>query len=162
MTKPGFLAILFLMLFVATVSCTQERNPCLEPTRYFLKIKTLKPADTGSAGVDSTLPGAVVGLVDTNILFADSAAANAFSGTLSSIADSVRWFVWPEKANPANGDTITFYYERKLNFLSTACGYNYVYVLNNITTTNNSIDSARIENAEITSKTDVFHVKVFY
>ena len=134
----------------------------MEPTRYFLKLQTFKPADTGSAGVDSTLPAATVGLVDTNTWFADSAQSNSFSGVLSSIADSVRWFVWPDKANPSSGDTITFYYERKLNFLSTACGYNYVFVLSSINTTNNSIDSARIENAEVTSKTDVLHVKVFY
>ncbi len=162
MTKSGYLAILYLVLFITVVSCTQERNPCLEPTRYFLKLKTLKPADTGSAGVDSSLPGAIIGLVDTNVLFVDSVSANTFSGTLSSIADSVRWFIWPEKSNPANGDTITLYYERKLNFLSTACGYNYVYALTNIATTNNSIDSARIETAEVNSKTDALHVKVFY
>lgn len=163
MIRKYVLFVVLLSSLVVLYSCTQERSPCLEPSQYFLKLRVYKPADTGSAGVDSTLPATMAGFVDTPYVFyTDTVERNEFIGPLSGIADSVRWFIMADSANTGGIDTITFFYNRKLNFLSTACGYTYVYELQRIETTNNSIDSTQIQVAEVTSSADDIHVKVFY
>ena len=161
MTKYSIIILALVALLVHT-GCEQQRNPCLEPRTYYLKLKTYKSADTGIAGADSILPAAMVGFVDTPLLFGAIGKRNDFSGPLSAVKDSIKWFVMPDTAQPQNGDTITFFYNRKLTFLSTACGYTYVYSLYDLKTTNNSIDSARIENTEVTKNVETVHVKVFY
>lgn len=162
-SRIPLVVIVLSMIALLQASCSQERNPCLEPRDYFLKLRTYRPADTGSAGVDYTLPAATAGYVDTPLVFyADTVERNEFIGPLSGIADSVRWFILPDSANLAGRDTVTFYYKRNLNFLSTACGYTYVYELQGLQTTYNSIDSARIEVAEVSGNANDIHVKVFY
>lgn len=160
--------LLFLSLSscIAYVSCTKQsgdgRNPCLEPRRYFLYLQTVVPADTGSAGVPYKLPSAIVGYADTPIAFAYGQEGSDFKGPLSSIVDSTRWFIIPDTNNLTQGDTLTFYYDRKPLFLSTACGYTFVFSLKNVIATNNLIDSVRIDNSEVTNQGDKVHVKVFY
>lgn len=156
-----FISLSFVLLIISS-GCERVANPCLEPRRYLLNLRTFKPADTGSVGVDSVLPSAVVGFIDTNILFFDTVQSSSFRGPLSAIADSARWFIIPDTSDLSGRDTLTFYYERKPVFLSTACGYTYVYALADILFTTNRIDSARIENAEVTNNTEITHVKVFY
>ncbi len=165
--RNTILFILFSLLCGMYMACSKSndgRGPCLEPRRYFLKLQTMKAADTGSAGVVLPLPAPVVGYVDISVdsFYEGNAALSDFQGPLSAIADSTRWFIMPDTSNRLGMDTITFYYERKPVFLSTACGYAMVYSLKNIATTNYFIDSARIEKTEVTNATDVIHVKVFY
>ncbi len=167
MIKRNTIALmLFSLLCGVYMACNKSndgRGPCLEPRRYFLKLQTMKEADTGSAGVVLPLPAPVVGYVDTPIWFFDGRSAlSDFQGPLSAIADSTRWLIMPDTSNRLGMDMITFYYERKPVFLSTACGYAMVYSLKNIANTNYFIDSARIEKTEVTNATDVIHVKVFY
>lgn len=162
-------SIIILILLVVTAlmyaGCSKTstgRNPCLEPRKYFLNLQTCVPADTGSAGVATNLPSAVVGYVDTPIVFYNAVSASDFKGPLSAIADSTRWFILPDTNNLSQVDTLTFYYERKPVFLSTACGYTFVFSLKSIDATNNVLDSVKIVSSEVTSKSDVVHVKVFY
>lgn len=159
--------ILFSLVCSLYTACNRNndgRSPCLEPRRYFLKLQTMQEADTGSAGVAVKLPSPVVGYVDTSTdsFYYGNVALSDFQGPLSAVADSTRWFIMPDTNNRSQLDTITFFYERKPVFLSTACGYAMVYSLKNIATTNYFIDSARIEKTEVTNATDVIHVKVFY
>lgn len=167
MTKNNLVFITIMLAAFLQVACNKSaqdsgRNPCLEPKRYYLAVKTCKPADTGSIGVDSTLPSAIVGFVDTNIWFTDGKSPSAdLRGPLSGTADSVRWFIQPDTLSN-NRDTLTFYYERKPLFLSSACGYAFVYSLQRVSTTENLIDSARIEIPDVNSATDIIHVKIFY
>ncbi len=167
MTKRNsILFVLFFLLCGMHMACNKNndgRSPCLEPRRYFLKLQAMNAADTGSTGVEYKMPSPVVGYVDTSTWFPGSTfPGSTFAGPLSAIVDSTRWFIMPDTNNRTQLDTITFYYERKPVFLSTACGYAMVYSLKNIVTTNYLIDSARIEKTEVTNATDVIHVKVFY
>lgn len=167
MTKRNSIAlILFSLVCSLYMACTRNndgRSPCLEPRKYFLRLQAMKPADTGSAGKEHKMPSPVVGYVDTTIWFPGSTfPGSTFAGPLSAIVDSTRWFIMPDTNNRSQLDTITFYYERKPVFLSTACGYTIVYSLKNVVTTNYLVDSARIEKTEVTNATDVIHVKVFY
>lgn len=154
------------IVLVGLLSCTKTesgRNPCLQPKKFFLRLQASQPADTGSLGEPLNLPSPVIGYVDTNIWFTDgSVAGNTFQGGLSSVADSTRWFIQPDTSNAAGRDTVTFYYERTPVFLSTACGYTIAFSLRDITFTNNSIDSARIDVADVTSDAETINVKVFY
>lgn len=160
------LFILFTLLCGMYMACSKSndgRSPCLEPRRYFVKLQTRLAADTGSAGVEYKMPAARMGYVDTAIWFYNGTPGlTDFQGPLSAVADSVRWFIGPDTTFSSAIDTVTFYYERKPVFLSTACGYAMGFSLKNIVTTNYFIDSARIEKTEVTNATDVIHVKVFY
>lgn len=159
--------ILLLIVFVAIsfswIACEKERDPCLQPTVMPVRFGTYQPADTGSLGRDTTLPAAVVGLADTPVLWYYGSKANKFSIVFSPIADSVRWIIAPDTNDRTNGtDTITFYYDRKVQFLSTGCGYTYFYTIKNIATTNKRIDSVKITGTEVTSDAKIEHVKIFY
>lgn len=164
------IAVFFILITVSIgLGCTKNngtssgRNPCLEPRKYFITVQSVRQSDTGSAGDVINLPSPVVGYVDTNILFYDdTVAGSTFIGPLSAVADSTRWFIIPDTLNTAIVDTLTFFYERKPVFLSTACGYTFIFSLNNVSVTNNAIDSARIENFEINGEADLIHVKIFY
>ena len=127
-----------------------------------MKLQTMKAADTGRAGVAESLPAGRIGYVDTPIWFYNGANLSEFQGPLSAVADSTRWFIGPDTTFGWAMDTVTFYYQRKPVFLSTACGYAIVYSLTSVATTHNFIDSARIEKTEVTNATDVIHVQVFY
>lgn len=175
MTKNNIILLLFaLVTAVVFAACTKNndgsgRNPCLEPRKYYVKVQSFTFSDTGSTGVPINLPSPVIGYVDsasaldTNIIFYKGTAAGGdFNGPLSGIADSTRWFILPDTNDVTGLDTITFYYERKPVFLSTACGYAIVYSLQRLATTNNSIDSARIEKTEVNGVSDIVHVKIFY
>lgn len=145
-------------------SCTPERDPCLQPKSVSLRFGTYKTADTGTLGKDSTLPAAIIGMVDSPYIFYLGAKSNKFQLLLSPLADSVRWFIMPDSnaANKVLRDTITFHYQKHLHFISTGCGYNYYYTLSNITQTDNYIDSIKINNAEVTTEANIEHVKIFY
>ncbi|MCB0697207.1 MAG: hypothetical protein KDC07_07570 [Chitinophagaceae bacterium] len=167
MTKPNnILLILLIIAGTSVAGCNKSgdgRNPCLVPRRYFLTMQTCNAADTGSAGVAVKLPSPQVGYVDTAIWFADGKApSNSFTGPLSSVADSTRWFIAPDTNFPDAKDTIVFYYQRVPVFLSTGCGYTMKYSLQYLSVTKNIIDSARVEAAEVNGTKDVIHVKVFY
>lgn len=154
--------ILLLCVIVTFQSCESIEDPCLEPKTVSLTFKTYVPADTGSAGVLVNLPNAVVGLVDTIGIMADGVEGNTFTSLLSTIADSARIYVWPDSVITTPIDTITFYYERQLQFISTACGYAYFYSLKDITTTNYNIDSVRIIDTEVNTDANAEHVQIFY
>lgn len=147
---------------MVVMSCDPTKSPCLEPRTPILRLGAYKPADTGSAGVDTSLPAAFIGLIDTPGVFVYGAKSHLYSGVLSSIADSCRWFVQPDTANMGGRDTIVFYYNRDLQYLSTACGYTYFYSLYDIKTTKHSIDSAKVIVSDVTTEADIEHVKVFY
>ncbi len=156
--------LLFLAVLSATwLACDKERDPCLQPTITPVRLGMYQPADTGSLGRDTVLPSAIVGTVDTPIVWYYGAKSSKYTIVFSPLVDSTRWFIAPDSNDRVNGrDTITFYYERKLQFLSTGCGYTYYYSIKNITNTNNRIDSVKINGSEVTSDAKVEHVKIFY
>lgn len=157
------------VLLIATIicvavftSCEEVRDPCLEPTTVALVMGTYLPADTGSAGKKYELPKAVIGWVDTPSLYYNGEKASSFPIRLSSIADSSRWYIWPDSTASTPIDTVTFFYERKPLFLSTACGYIFTYNLNRVTSTNYNIDSIKITNTEVNTDANIEHVKIFF
>lgn len=159
----GLLSFLFIGSIIIS-SCERERDPCLQPTLNALRFGIYQAADTGSLGRDSVLPAAAIGLEDSSVGWYYGAKLNKFSIMLSPVADSVKWYIYPDtlNLNANNKDIVTFYYERVLHFVSVACGYTYYYNLTNVTSTNNNIDSIKIVNPAVTNEAGVEHVKIFY
>jgi len=166
MTRRKAAFILFICLLATCyISCTQERDPCLQPKIMLLRIGAYQRVDT--ATTDTSLPHPFVAAIDFNdsikAVNDGSAATSKFSVYLSPQADSARWLIWPDTALSVNtADTITFYYDKSLQFLSNACGYTYFYNLHSVHTTNHSIDSAVISNYSVNDDASKEHLKIYY
>lgn len=153
------------LLAVVLLSCQQQRDPCLQPKIMTLQVGTYQVPDT--AIIDTALPAPFIAAID----FTDSIKVtvngtnnlNKFSLYLSPQADSCRWLVWPDTAAAiTTADTLTFYYDKSLQFLSNACGYTYFYNLHSLHTTNHSIDSVVINSYNVNNDASKEHVKIYY
>ena len=151
------IAVLF---FIA--SCTQERQPCLTPKIASLNIQCVHFHDTATTTSDTALPKALLGAVtDSGTRFVIYNTPSAyFTISLSPVADSCKWLITTDSLNNAF-DTVSFYYTRKLQFLSNACGYTYFYSLNTLQTTHNNIDSILITNTSVTNDVNTRQLKIF-
>ncbi len=160
-TQQYFIFIILLSSFWA--ACDKERDPCLQPKTVSIRIGTYQPADTGVTVIDSLLPHPIWTAVDDtfkSILFPEKTAK--FSLLLSTISDSCQYIMQPDSAI-LSFDTITFYYARKLQFLSNACGYSYFFLLNDIKYTQNNIDSLIINNPDVNSSANTpEHVQIYF
>lgn len=158
------LLILFAFCCFAWMACTQERQPCFTPKRASLRIHCVhKQTDTATVFVDTALPTALL------IAFTDSGASGTiytaqqsyFTLSLSSVTDSCKWAIGTDTTGAAL-DTLTFYYQRRQQFLSNACGYTYFYNLESVrATTGVLIDSVRITNTNVNNDANATHLQIF-
>lgn len=164
MTNKGLQYILAVLLFIAFMqsACQRVAGPCLLSKNVYVHISSMKPADTGRLGADSSLPNPIVGYSETNqLIYIGTKNVKDFYMQLSPMKDSTKWFITPDSTTAAL-DTIIVYYQRSLVFLSKSCGYTHNYVINNVKYTTNRIDSVIVNNGNIDGKSDVQNVKVFY
>jgi hypothetical protein len=172
MTKQRtYLLFIVLLVCIGWMSCKQERPLCFQSKDVPLRLSTFQAAerDTGLFIGDSTLPNAWMAAIDTatRVMVNASGGQKDFNLYLSPHSDSTRFAIFADSLAKIGGsrfasDTITFYYERKLQFLSVACGYIYFYNLKRARTTTNNIDSVIIIGAEVNNAPAVKHVKVYY
>lgn len=151
----------FLLLIFGALACRKEseRSPCLEPKSVALRLQVSQRVDTNI--VDSNLPSPRL------IPVGGSGALQYTSPTArlqiypSPLADSCQYILHPDSVS-ALADTLSFGYQRKLRFISDACGYGYTYNLLTARATGNFIDSVRIRNAAITSDVNSpAHVQIY-
>ncbi len=162
----GLTGLVVLCLCFAIASCTQERQPCLTPKTASLNLVCVHyPADSipsATSMKDTALPKALFGALTANgaqYVYYKNISSN-FTLSLSPDADSCSWVVSPDSlAHPL--DTLNFYYQRKLQFLSNACGYTYFYSLSAVHTTHNNIDSVLITNPSVTNDANTKQLKIF-
>jgi len=163
----------FLILFAIVVTaylaaCERVKDPCLLPKIAPVGIGSYKAVetDTGIAVRDSILPSPIMAVLDSPdaFVYVPNPATSKFKLSLSPMADSTRFFVMPDTLNRAayGRDTLTFYYRRKLHFLSNACGYTYFYSIYDVRATNHLIDSIKLVQTEVTTAADAEHVKIYY
>ena len=157
---PG-LALMCVVYFIA--SCTQERQPCLTPKIASLNIECVHyPSDTATTVLDTALPKAIfVALTDSGqraVIYPQTAN---FTISLSPVTDSCQWLMSTDSTTfPFN--TLSFYYKRKLQFLSNACGYTYFYSLDSVHFTHGQdIDSILITNSSVTNNVNTKHLKIY-
>lgn len=144
-------------------ACDTERSPCLEPVATYVNMKCYQHIDSNNTYIDSLLPNVNIGSVDIDsarFWVSGLKKTGSFPVILSPLHDTTRWVLQPDSAVTA-WDTLTFIYERRLKFLSNACGYTYTYLLQQVTATKYNIDSVAIGNADVTTKAGVEHVKIF-
>ncbi len=146
-------------------SCTkEEREPCLQPRTTVLRAHTVRRADTGSALKDTLLPNPQLLPLNggsVQYVFGGIKRLRNFTFSLSNVADSSRWVLRPDSA-VAVQDTLTFYYQRQLRFLSNACGYTNFYNLQRVTTTRHAINEAIIVRPDITTDANVENLRIIY
>jgi hypothetical protein len=163
MTKLRLLILIGGLLAVG--SCQkEERDPCLQPRSTFVRAHAYRHADTGTAILDTLLPNPILIPItgqSKQYYYGGVPRISRLAFTLSVTADSSRWIIRPDSAVELQ-DTLTFYYQRQLRFLSNACGYTNFYSLQRLTTTTHALDSATILNGDVTTDANVDHVRLIY
>jgi len=156
-----FAALLLSTSLAVLNSCETERDPCLQPVTAYLRIRTMQNI-TDSTTTDSLLPSARWIAVDSGVRVYYGPNVSRFSLSLNPMVDSSRYAVQPDSA-AFSFDTLTFFYGRRLQFLSNACGYTYFYTLRSVKTTFHNVDSVRLKNDEINGNVNTpEHVQVFF
>ena len=157
------LLILFALCNLLWIACTQQRQPCLTPKIASLNIHCVhKTTDTGTVFVDTALPATLFAAFTdsgTQYIIYRNQTAN-FTISLSSASDSCKWGITTDTLH-RNFDTLTFFYQRKLQFISNACGYSYFYNLDSVHTTKKIIDSVHITNANVTNNVNTKHLQIY-
>lgn len=156
---------LTVLLFVGIISCTKDqRDPCLQPRTTVLIAHCVRHLDTGVTLVDTALPNPILHPITSQpnqYFYGGVPRLINLSFSLSNVSDISHWTLQPDSAI-AIKDTLSFYYQRQLHFLSNACGYTYFYHLDSVSTTRNAIDSVRLEAADITNNANVENVKLIF
>src|ERR1051325_2017392 len=151
MTKSFPILIVLVLVAGVFYSCEKERDPCLQPRTIVLRAGAYHPADTGRPIHDTALPDPVLIAITTyttqNAVH-QTTQRNKFTFQLSETADSCSWVVRPDSA-VAIQDTLTFFYQRQLRFLSNACGYTYFFNLQQVRATRHALDSVLINNSSV-------------
>jgi hypothetical protein len=147
------------ILFAA---CTQQRQPCLSPKTAGMIVRTMhKAKDTSRVFTDSTLTTATfIPQTDPAVTRFVYTKGSLFSLSLSPDSDMCRWAFTTDTANSVFV-TFSFYYRRRLEFLSNACGYIYFYDLDSVRTTHAMVDSVHIINASVTNDVNTKHVEIY-
>ena len=161
-SKKYLLFILFAIGGIGWMACTQERDPCLTPKIASLNINTQHlPIDTSTVFIDTALPSAVFIPLTTTPNKTGTIYPQQANFTISLSPDSTicKWAVTTDTPNFPY-DTITFYYERKLQFISNACGYTYFYNIDSVHTTHLFIDSIHILNTSVTNNVNTKHLQI--
>ncbi|MEO6833595.1 MAG: DUF6452 family protein [Chitinophagaceae bacterium] len=156
---------LSLLLLAGIISCKKDqRDPCLQPTTTVLVAHCVRHFDTSATLIDTALPNPVMHPITNQpkqYYYGGVPRLIQLSFSLSNVSDTSRWVLQPDSA-VAIQDTLSFYYQRQLHFLSNACGYTYFYHLDSVASTRNAIDSIRLEAADITNDANVENLKLIF
>jgi hypothetical protein len=166
-----FLKIVFALLLpviAVLAGCTQDRLPCLQPTIQHVLAGMYHASD--SAGIITissiNLPSPEIGTIGAKnnqmLYYGLNSAGHTYALGLSANADSCTYFIKPDTGSVSVFDTLSFYYQPQLYFLSNACGYTYFYNLNHVTTTNHNIDSVILETNLVSTNVNVEHLKIYF
>lgn len=168
-SKDHKLLVLFLLgATIIMAACTQQRQPCLEPTNISVRagIYTTNIDTAGVASIVSyALPSPVWGIIDSlgnsSFLYFNT-NTSLFRFTLSSRLDECRWIIRPDTLENTITDTLTFSYSRQLTFVSNGCGYRYYYTLSDVNTTHNNIDSVVVNKTEVNNDLNAEHIRIYF
>jgi hypothetical protein len=142
-------------------ACTQERQPCLTPTKASLNVHTVHFVTGNTTATDTALPSAVfrafTGSGVKGFVFNRSAT---FAISLSQLEDSTTWVMTTDTTNTVF-DTLTFYYFRQQQFISNACGFAYFFGLDSVHTTHYNIDSVLITNSSVTNNVNTSNLQIY-
>ncbi len=177
MNKPTFkIVFISLVACLFIIACKTERDPCLQPVNVQVKMEfKRRVADTGTAIIDTNFVNMLMNPLDSPRHFVDtgsiigSANPSLLYIRLSPLADSCRWYIQPDSAQPSRRDTITFFYQRQLHFISNACGYSYYFNIDSLHFTRrsiadqyHSIDSITITTPFVNGDANKTHLRIYF
>lgn len=154
-----FLTVFFCIALV--VSCNSS-STCLTPKSVALR-GGFYVKQTDSVLGDSILENANVIFSDAQIFYGfNLKQSSKFQSSLSAASNKVAIYFQSDSTTtaPSTIDTIEAIYTSKLNFISTACGYEYFYTLNSISSTHQVIDTVLLKISEITSDVSKEHISI--
>ena len=150
------------------MSCTQDRQPCLQPKQQRLLAGMYHASDSAgivtitSINLASPIICTIGAVNNETIYYGSISAGHTYALYLSSTADSCLYYIKPDTGSVTLFDTLSFYYQRQLNFLSNACGYTYFYNIDHVNTTNHNIDSLVLKNTLVSTNVNVEHLKIYF
>ena len=157
--------VLVALCCIGWVACTQQRQPCLTPKTASLIIESIHlTTDTSTVPVDTALIAAVfTPLVPGKSASPDTTFSQQSLFTISLSPDDTicQWLFSTDTLTTIAPDTLTFHYQRNLQFLSNACGYTYFYTLDTVITTHRINDSLHIINTSVTNNVNTKHLQIF-
>ena len=159
-----FIAFVLCGLWVA---CTQTRDPCLTPKIASLNIEMIRlVSDTSTAFIDTALPAAIFIPLTKNGINTGTIYPQQSNFTISLSPDDTvcKWLFTTDSLY--SFDTLTFYYQRNLQFISNACGFTYFYSIDTILVTHDIsapviIDSFHIKNTSVTNNVNTKHLQIY-
>jgi len=161
--KHKYNIFLFAFCCLAWMACTQQRQPCLTPKIASLNMVCMhKTTDTATVFADTALPTALL-VAFTNAgskgIIYPYQSAN-FTISLSSDSDYCKWGFTTDTSG-GNLDTLSFFYQRRVQFISNACSFAYFYTLDSVHTTHRMIDSLHVINTNVTNNVNTTHLQIF-
>jgi Family of unknown function (DUF6452) len=150
----GLYALLYL-------NACKQSNLCLEPQSIVLR-GGFYHKDTANKNQDTLLMNANLIFGNTTKYFINYKKQNKFSLPLSPLQDTMQVIFQSDSTTSTESTIDTFHliYQRKLNFISVACGYQTYYTLQSTLTTHHVIDSVLIGIPEITNDVNKEHLKI--
>lgn len=155
-----FLRALLLLGFAGFCSCTQE-NICLTPTLINMRGGFYR-ADTSNALLDSLQENAFI-LFGRDTLYIQVLKKSAnFAFPLSQKSDSITFYFVADSSNivPNKIDTISLFYQRELQFISAACGFQTFYKINQVQYSKQVIDSIAMAGSTVNTDLNAEHLKI--
>ncbi len=133
------------VLLAGVAGCRKDelRDPCLQPTNVAVRLALKQVRDTSV--VDTSLPRAILLPIGGKVALGFNNDVSNLSAYLSPQSDSCRYILTADSFATVP-DTISFFYSRKITFLSNACGFTTFFTLSGASVTRNGIDSFRLAN----------------
>lgn len=155
-----FFRALFLLGLAGFYGCTRD-NICLTPTLINMRGGFYR-ADTSNTLRDSLQENAFI-LFGGDTLYIQVLKKSAnLAFPLSQKSDSVTFYFIADSSNiiPGKIDTISLFYQRELQFISAACGFQTFYKINQVNYSQQVIDSIAIATSEVNTDLNTEHLKI--
>jgi hypothetical protein len=154
-----FFRALLLLGLAGFYGCTRD-NICLTPTLINMRGGFYR-ADTSNTLRDSLQENAFILFGGTLYIQVLKKSAN-LAFPLSQKSDSVTFYFVADSSNiiPGKIDTISLFYQRELQFISAACGFQTLYKINQVNYSQQVIDSIAIATSEVNTDLNTEHIKI--
>lgn len=172
---------LLLILFVGLViiaSCESKEPECYQPTtvRALCKFKIRDTQvveigndpnnpvyDTIERFRDSAMNSPQIRIIgeDKDILIQGARGEAGMRILFNSSKDSIR-YTFRTDSTSTLFDTLTFYYEPSVHFISNNCGYNYFYNIQKVAHTTNMLDSFSISNSNVSDDAGTENIQFYF
>lgn len=178
MNKDSKLLLLILGCFIAFLASCSTDQECYEPVnvnaRTGFTLISVDSVDSAVIGIDTTyikkartnykdtfLPTATITVLGEDKNFLIGSTGTSIGPLLNPDKDSIRYSLRIDTIT-ALYDTITFFYESSVHFISNNCGYTYYFNLQNVKSSYNSIDSIALLRKDVTNGSSDINVRLYF